>query len=229
MSSSRKPATEITARRNREAAAALPFADEEDFAEAARGLIASFDPAAVTDAAGRTVWDLESYDFLAGEAPDTVHPSLWRQSQLNRVAGLFEIAPGFYQLRGFDLSNMHVVEGEQGIIVIDPLISAETAAAALALYREHRGDRPVTGADLHPQPHRPLRRRQGRPHRRGGGRARRSRCWPRPGSFTTRSARTSTPAPRWGAGPATCTAPCSSAARRPGRRRPRPDHLARAP
>jgi len=145
VSGDRKPATAITARRNREAAATLPFADEEDFAEATRGLVASFEPAAVTGAAGNQVWDLESYDFLAGEAPDTVHPSLWRQSKLNRVAGLFEIAPGFYQLRGFDLSNMHVVEGERGIVVIDPLISAETAAAALALYRRHRGERPVTG------------------------------------------------------------------------------------
>ncbi|HEV7614765.1 MAG TPA: alkyl sulfatase dimerization domain-containing protein [Solirubrobacterales bacterium] len=141
----RKPASAITARRNREAAAALPLADEEDFAEATRGLVAPFEPATVTGANGRVIWDLESYDFLAGEPPDTVNPSLWRQSKLNRIAGLFEIAPGFYQLRGFDLSNMHVVEGEQGIVVIDPLISAETAAAALALYRRHRGERPVTG------------------------------------------------------------------------------------
>ena len=144
MSGARRPATEITARRNREAAAALPFTDEEDFAEATHGLVAGFDPATVTNTAGRTVWDMESYDFLEGESPDTVHPSLWRQSKLNRVAGLFELAPGFYQLRGFDLSNMHIVEGERGIIVIDPLISAETAAAALALYRRHRGERPVT-------------------------------------------------------------------------------------
>ena len=145
MSGARKPATPLTAQRNREAAASLPFADEEDFAEAKRGLIAPFEPATVAGEGERPVWDLESYDFLAGEPPDTVNPSLWRQSRLNRIAGLFEIAPGFYQLRGFDLSNMHVVEGEQGVVVIDPLISAETAAAALALYREHRGQRPVTG------------------------------------------------------------------------------------
>ena len=145
MSSGRKPASEAIARRNREAAASLPLADEEDFEEALRGLVARFEPATVTAADGRTVWDLESYDFLAGEPPDTVHPSLWRQSRLNRIAGLFELAPGFFQLRGFDLSNMHVVEGERGIVVIDPLISAETAAAALAFYREHRGERPVTG------------------------------------------------------------------------------------
>ncbi len=131
--------------RNREAAAALPPVEDEDFADASRGLVAAFEPATVTSKSGRVVWDQESYGFLAGECPDTAHPSLWRQSRLNRIAGLFEIAPGFYQLRGFDLSNMHVVEGERGIVVIDPLISAETAAAALALYREHRGERPVTG------------------------------------------------------------------------------------
>ena len=145
MSSRRKPATELTARRNREAATSLPPIEDEDFADASRGLVATFEPATIADESGRVVWDQESYGFLAEECPETAHPSLWRQSRLNRIAGLFEIAPGFYQLRGFDLSNMHVVEGERGIVVIDPLISAETAAAALALYREHRGERPVTG------------------------------------------------------------------------------------
>ncbi len=117
----------------------------DDFEEARRGLVAPFDPPRVEDEDGRVVWELESYDFLDGEPPATANPSLWRQSQLCRIAGLFELAPGFYQLRGFDLSNMHVVEGREGIVVIDPLVSAETAAAALALYREHRGERPVTG------------------------------------------------------------------------------------
>jgi alkyl sulfatase BDS1-like metallo-beta-lactamase superfamily hydrolase len=145
MSSPPKPATDVTARRNREAAASLPPERDEDLADATRGLVAAFEPAIVKDANGRVVWDMESYGFLDRDCPDTAHPSLWRQSRLNRLAGLFEIAPGFYQLRGFDLSNMHVVEGESGIIVIDPLISAETAAAALAFYRQHRGERPVTG------------------------------------------------------------------------------------
>jgi alkyl sulfatase BDS1-like metallo-beta-lactamase superfamily hydrolase len=141
----RKPATETTARRNREATSSLPPHAEEDFAEARRGLVAPFDPPLVKAGDGRQVWSLESYGFLEEECPETAHPSLWRQSQLNCIAGLFELAPGFYQLRGFDLSNMHVVEGREGIIVIDPLISAETAVAALTLYREHRGERPVTG------------------------------------------------------------------------------------
>ncbi len=113
--------------------------------EARRGLAAPFDPPRVENEDGRVVWELESYDFLDAEPPPTANPNLWRQSQLGRIAGLFELAPGFYQLRGFDLSNMHVIEGREGIVVIDPLVSAETAAAALALYREHRGDRPVTG------------------------------------------------------------------------------------
>jgi linear primary-alkylsulfatase len=117
----------------------------QELEEARRGLVAPFDPPLVEDERGRAVWDLRSYDFLDGESPDTVHPNLWQQSRLTRIAGLFELAPGFYQLRGFDLSNMHVVEGYAGIVVIDPLVSAETAAAALALYREHRGERPVTG------------------------------------------------------------------------------------
>ncbi len=117
----------------------------DDFEEAQRGLVAPFDPPVVEDERGRTVWDLRSYDFLDDEPPATAHPDLWRQGRLNRIAGLFELAPGVYQLRGFDLSNMHVIEGERGIVVVDPLISAETAAAALALYREHRSERPVTG------------------------------------------------------------------------------------
>jgi alkyl sulfatase BDS1-like metallo-beta-lactamase superfamily hydrolase len=144
VSSAAKPASEWTAARNREAARALPTEDPEQ-EEARRGLVAELDPGTITNRGGRLVWDVESYGFLDGEAPDTVHPSLWRLGKLTRIAGLFELAPGFYQLRGFDLSNMHVVEGREGVVVIDPLVSAEAAAAALALYREHRGERPVTG------------------------------------------------------------------------------------
>jgi alkyl sulfatase BDS1-like metallo-beta-lactamase superfamily hydrolase len=118
---------------------------ERDLEQARRGLVAAFDPPVVENERGRAVWDLRPYEFLDGEPPETAHPDLWRQGQLSRIAGLFELAPGLYQLRGFDLSNMHIVEGEEGIVVIDPLISAETAAAALALYREQRGERSVTG------------------------------------------------------------------------------------
>jgi alkyl sulfatase BDS1-like metallo-beta-lactamase superfamily hydrolase len=124
--------------------ATLPFEDTSDFDDADRGFIAAMQPCVVTAADGRVVWDNDAYNFLAGDAPTTVHPSLWRQSQLAAKQGLYEVVEGIYQVRGLDLSNITFVEGDTGIIVIDPLISTETAAAALALYREHRGDRPVT-------------------------------------------------------------------------------------
>ena len=139
-----KDATDATRRRIAEAAAAMPWANREDFDDATRGFIARADERQIRAADGRVVWDLDAYDFLRGaDAPDTANPSLWRQSQLLIEDGLFEVTPGIYQLRGFDLSVMTVVEGDTGVIVIDPLISAETAAAAFALYRAHRGDRPV--------------------------------------------------------------------------------------
>ncbi|MEU4690890.1 alkyl sulfatase dimerization domain-containing protein [Actinoplanes sp. NPDC023714] len=116
-----------------------------DFDDARRGLIDAGDPVVIKAADGRTVFDLTPYAFLDGERPDTVHPSLWRQAQLCLIHGLFEVTDGIYQVRGYDLSNMTLVEGDTGVIVIDPLISTETAAAAIALYRRHRGDRPVTG------------------------------------------------------------------------------------
>lgn len=91
------------------------------------------------------MWNLEAYGFLDQECPDTANPSLWRQSRLCSDHGLFEVTEGIYQVRGFDLSNMTIVEGERGVLIIDPLLCAETAAAGLALYRSHRGERPVTG------------------------------------------------------------------------------------
>jgi alkyl sulfatase BDS1-like metallo-beta-lactamase superfamily hydrolase len=122
-----------------------PFEDTQDFEDARRGFVARLDPGVVRADDGRVVWDGDTYSFLTGEAPDSVNPSLWRQSTLAAMQGLFEVVEGIYQVRGLDLSNVTFVEGETGVIVIDPLISTETAAAALALYRAHRGDRPVTG------------------------------------------------------------------------------------
>ena len=121
----------------------LPMADTQDFEDAERGLVGRSAVRQVRAADGRVVWDLDAYAFLAGECPPTAHPSLWRQGQLLTKDGLFEVVPGIYQLRGFDLSVMSVIETSSGVIVVDPLISVETAAAAWALYREHRGDRPV--------------------------------------------------------------------------------------
>ncbi|MFI5618652.1 alkyl/aryl-sulfatase [Streptomyces sp. NPDC051567] len=120
------------------------FSDVQDFADADRGFVAAASPAVVRAADGRVVWDNDAYAFLDGDCPDTASPSLWRQSRLAARQGLYEVTEGIYQVRGFDLSHMTLVEGDRGVVVIDPLISAETAAAALALYREHRGPRPVT-------------------------------------------------------------------------------------
>jgi alkyl sulfatase BDS1-like metallo-beta-lactamase superfamily hydrolase len=121
----------------------LPLDDTADFADAARGFIAALTPCVVKAADGRVVWDNDSYSFLTGDAPPSVHPSLWRQCTLTAKQGLYEVVPGIYQVRGLDLSNISFVEGDTGLIVIDPLVSTEVAAAALQLYRSHRGDRPV--------------------------------------------------------------------------------------
>ena len=123
----------------------LPFGDRDDFEDALRGRLGSLARGVIEGTDGRVVWDLDGYGFLDGECPPSVNPSLWRQGQLNAIHGLFEVTEGIYQVRGLDLSNMTIVEGDRGVLVIDPLISCETAAAALSLYRQHRGERPVTG------------------------------------------------------------------------------------
>jgi alkyl sulfatase BDS1-like metallo-beta-lactamase superfamily hydrolase len=123
---------------------AADFSDRTDFADADRGFVGMLEPMVIQAADGRAVWDMDSWRFLDGSAPDTANPSLWRQAQLTAKHGLYEVTDGIYQVRGFDMSNMTLVESEHGVIVIDPLISQETAAAALALYRRHRGDRAVT-------------------------------------------------------------------------------------
>jgi alkyl sulfatase BDS1-like metallo-beta-lactamase superfamily hydrolase len=122
--------------------ARLPFSDTQDFDDACRGLVATIDAPVVADD-GAVIWDNSTYDFLDGDGPDSVNPSLWRQSRLAAIGGLFEVADGIYQVRGMDLSNTTIVEGDEGVIVFDTLLSVETGAAALALYRKHRGDRPV--------------------------------------------------------------------------------------
>ncbi|WP_315715690.1 MULTISPECIES: alkyl/aryl-sulfatase [unclassified Bradyrhizobium] len=124
---------------------ALPFGDTADFDDAARGFLGTIDQAKVTTAQGRTVWSLAPYHFLdAEQAPPTVNPSLWRQAKLNMHHGLFEVVPGVYQVRGLDIANMTLIEGDTGVIVVDTLTSIEGAQAALELYYQHRGVRPVT-------------------------------------------------------------------------------------
>ncbi|OBI42706.1 alkyl sulfatase [Mycobacterium kyorinense] len=121
----------------------LPLDDTRDFDDADRGFIAALTPCVVRAADGRIVWDNDAYSFLIGDAPPSVHPSLWRQSTLTAKQGLYEVVPGIYQVRGLDISNISFVEGDSGVIVIDPLVCTEVAAAALTLYRTHRGDRRV--------------------------------------------------------------------------------------
>ncbi|MFD0364483.1 alkyl/aryl-sulfatase [Nocardia sp. GCM10030253] len=144
MSTATEPSDFIIAEQQR-AAEAQPFADTADLADVDRGFIAALEPGVVTAPDGTVVWDNDSYGFLREPCPASVNPSLWRQSGLVVRQGLYEVTEGIYQIRGLDLSNMTLIEGDTGVIVIDPLISAETAAAGLALYRKHRGDRPVTG------------------------------------------------------------------------------------
>lgn len=123
----------------------LDWSDRTDDEATRRGFIATIDPCIIRNDQGEVIWDNERWSFLLRDAPETAHPSLWRQGRLNTAHGLFEVAPGIYQVRGFCVSNMTIVEGDEGVVIIDVLTSAEAAAAALALYREHRGDRPVRG------------------------------------------------------------------------------------
>ncbi len=112
----------------------LPFEDTTDFDDADRGFIGALEPCIVKAADGRVVWDNDVYSFLAGDAPATVHPSLWRQSQLCAKQGLYEVVEGIYQVRGLDLSNISFIEGDTGVIVIDPLISHRDRGRCARVY-----------------------------------------------------------------------------------------------
>lgn len=138
-----KEATPATREANAAVLSQLPFNDQQDFADAERGLIARPSSNVITNTSGGVVWNLEQYAFLTGDPPPSVNPSLWRQARLNMNAGLFKVVDRIYQVRGLDLANMTLIQGDSGWIVIDPLTCAETAAAALALVHEHLPVRPV--------------------------------------------------------------------------------------
>ncbi len=143
---SRAAAAPATVAANNAVADMLPLDDQQDFEDARRGFIATLDPLVIKGAEGNVIWSGPDYEYENGAtAPDTVNPSLWRQAQLNNIHGLFKVKDGIYQVRGFDLANMTVIEGKTGWIIVDPLTSVETASAALALANEHLGARPVTG------------------------------------------------------------------------------------
>jgi alkyl sulfatase BDS1-like metallo-beta-lactamase superfamily hydrolase len=139
-----KPASPSVVAQHEAMLGALPFADTSDFDDAARGFLGTIENAAIVSAQGRVVWSLEPYGFLSdAQAPPTVNPSLWRQARLNMHHGLFEVVPGVYQVRGLDIANMTLIEGDSGVIVVDTLTSIEGARAAMELYVKHRGARPV--------------------------------------------------------------------------------------
>ncbi len=137
------PPTQITAKANIRVLEELPFSDRQDFKNATRGLIASDPHLKVKSQAGNIIWDQPSYEFMNKKAPPSVNPSLWRQGTLNNIHGLFKVTDGIYQLRGFDLANMTIIESQKGWIVVDPLTSKETAAHAIAFARKHLGDKPI--------------------------------------------------------------------------------------
>lgn len=138
--------TPVTAAANAAVAARLPIDDPEDMANATRGYLAKIEAEAILNEDGSVAWSNTRFDFMQDEAaPASVNPSLWRQGQLNRIHGLFEVVDGVYQIRGYDLSTMTIIRGDTGWIIVDPLLTPATARAGLALANETLGARPVTG------------------------------------------------------------------------------------
>ena len=131
-------ASDATRSAQAELAKRLPLDDPRDMANATRGKLAEIPGGVIAGKDGKIVWDRRPYAFLdAAQAPDTVNPSLWRQARLNAVHGLFEVVPGkIWQLRGYDISVMTIIRGKTGWIVVDPLLSEETAAAGWKLFTD---------------------------------------------------------------------------------------------
>ena len=122
----------------------LPFQDKQDFEEQKKGFIAAPDYKQIMAEAGHVAWDMGRYEFLLeGEEFDSIHPSLQRQAILNMNYGLYEVIPGIYQVRGYDLANISFIKGQTGWIIFDPLTARETARAALDFINEKLGKRPV--------------------------------------------------------------------------------------
>ncbi|MFC2074752.1 alkyl/aryl-sulfatase [Bdellovibrionota bacterium] len=147
-------ATAITKKANHSLLKELPFSNKQAFKDARKGFIAPIPEGIIKGKAGNVVWDPKKFSFVKQDSPppDTVNPSLWRQSKLINISGLFKVVNRIYQIRNLDLSNMTIIEGKKGIIVVDPLISAETAKAALDLYYQHRPKKPVV-AVIHSHSH----------------------------------------------------------------------------
>ncbi len=142
-----KDAAPATAQANRDAAGFYDLADRQDFADADRGLIAPWPGPVTSSADGHVIFDPEWFGFVAegSPAPDTVNPSLWRQSQVMRRGGLYKVTDGVYQARNNDIANLTIVEGQDGLVVIDCMNGVESAQQGMALFREHVSDKPVAG------------------------------------------------------------------------------------
>lgn len=139
-----KPASDATVAAQRNVAAQLPAEDGRDLDFADRGFIGTLSDPVITSKDGKPAWNLDAYDWMTdGTSPNTVNPSLWRHMGLLRRHGLFAVTDNIWQVRGFDVSNMTVIKGQTGWIIIDPLTSRDTAAAALRLVNEKLGTRPV--------------------------------------------------------------------------------------
>lgn len=138
------PASLFTKKSNEGVYKSLNFENTQDFTDAQRGLIAPLDFKILKNESGKVVWDTEKVEFLKADAPDTVNPSLWRNSQLQAISGLFKVVEGVYQVRGLSISTTVFIEGKNGLIVCDTLKSIESAKAALELYFKHRPKKPVT-------------------------------------------------------------------------------------
>ena len=139
-----KEATKATADINNQVLKDLPFSDTQDFDDAKKGFVDTLPTLIIKNSKGQDIWDMESYKYQNDKpAPATVNPSLWRIAQVNNINGLFKVTDRVYQVRGFDLSNMTIIEGNTGIIIIDPLMTKETATSALELYYKNRPKKPV--------------------------------------------------------------------------------------
>ncbi|MBW9592233.1 MBL fold metallo-hydrolase [Citrobacter freundii] len=144
-SESSQPASQYTKQQNQRYLTSLPFADRQDFDDAQRGFIAPLpNQGILKNTDGKPFYRAEDYKFdINAPAPETVNPSLWRQSQINGISGLFKVTERMYQVRGQDISNITFIEGDTGIIVIDPLVTAGAAKASLDLYYQHRPQKPI--------------------------------------------------------------------------------------
>ena len=133
-------ASKYTIASNQQFADDLNIDHQQDFEDARRGMVAAAPNESMVSTTGVKIWDAAAYDFVQGEAPETVNPSLWRQAKLNNIRGLFKVAEGIYQLRGFDLANSTLIKSDNGWILVDPLTTMETAKPAMDFAEQHLGN-----------------------------------------------------------------------------------------